>query len=411
MLRRGTQLAAAVAAVLAIGAPAASAVAPDPNPWRGFGFLNMAHQGGEDEAPSNTLFAFKSAINTRGADTLELDVNRTSDGRLVVIHDHNVNRTTEGTGRTIDLTLAQIQALDGSYAFRPPGIYDETQPDSAYPYRGMATGAVAPPAGYTADDFRISTIEEVLDAFPSTPINIEIKIPKNNSNVDDPALGVATAQALANVLNQPQYADRTDLLVVSFSDLLLNEFHSLAPDVALAPSAPGVLIAIGGGTPNPDVAAFQVPPYQGDLGVPETLLAPPPGADAHGRGYAVHVWTNGAADETDASYKRLTDLGVEGIMTSQPSQLHRFLCAAEIPRPNGTDRCPNPPVSKKKKKKCKKGFKLKKIKKKGKKKGKKPKKKCVKVKKKKKKKKKRSAASRRFQRRPRRRLASHLTLI
>jgi glycerophosphoryl diester phosphodiesterase len=37
-------------------------VAPDPNPWLQNRFLNMAHQGGEDEAPSNTLFAFKSAI-------------------------------------------------------------------------------------------------------------------------------------------------------------------------------------------------------------------------------------------------------------------------------------------------------------------------------------------------------------
>ena len=47
----------------------------------------MAHQGGEDEAPSNTLFAFKSAIRDRGADSLELDVNLSSDGQLMVIHD------------------------------------------------------------------------------------------------------------------------------------------------------------------------------------------------------------------------------------------------------------------------------------------------------------------------------------
>ena len=73
-------------------APTASAVSPDPNPWLQKRFLVMAHQGGEDEAPSNTLFAFKSAIRDRGADSLELDVNLSSDGQLMVIHDDTWTR-------------------------------------------------------------------------------------------------------------------------------------------------------------------------------------------------------------------------------------------------------------------------------------------------------------------------------
>ena len=47
---------------------------PDPNPWLEKRFLNIAHQGGEDEAPSNTMYAFKSAVNEAHADMLELDV-------------------------------------------------------------------------------------------------------------------------------------------------------------------------------------------------------------------------------------------------------------------------------------------------------------------------------------------------
>ena len=99
-------------------------------------------------------------------------------------------------------------------------------------------------------------------------------------------------------------------------------------------------------------------------------------------GYAVHVWPNGEEPESEGSYERLMNLGIDGYMASEPGRLHAFLCAREVPRPDGSDRCP--PV---KKKKCKK-----KLKKKGKgkgadaakKKGKK-KKKCKKRKKRKKK--------------------------
>ena len=86
-------LAMAVGLVMAVVfSPAASAVSPDPNPWLQKRFLVMAHQGGEDEAPSNTMFALKSSLLDRGADSLELDVNLSSDGQLMVIHDDTWTR-------------------------------------------------------------------------------------------------------------------------------------------------------------------------------------------------------------------------------------------------------------------------------------------------------------------------------
>src|SRR4029077_10575179 len=86
-------LAMAIALVMAVVfSPAASAVSPDPNPWLQKRFLVMAHQGGEDEAPSNTMFALKSAIQDRGADSLELDVNLSKDGQLMVIYDDTWTR-------------------------------------------------------------------------------------------------------------------------------------------------------------------------------------------------------------------------------------------------------------------------------------------------------------------------------
>jgi glycerophosphoryl diester phosphodiesterase len=342
----------ALTVALVGGAPSAHAVAPDPNPWLQRHFLNMAHQGGEDEAPSNTMFAFKSAIAERGADTLELDVQLTSDGHLVVIHDDTVTRTTNGPTTRPDsqirnMTLAQVQALDAGYWFRPGSYsHDPSIPPEEFIYRGIRTGEKAPPKGYSAEDFRIPTLREVLDAFPTTPINIEIKVPKvcdGGMECDQPALGVPTAQALAALLNEPAYAGRDDLIVVSFSDPLLAEFHQLdgPPYVALAPGIAGVATyALTGVPPVPDVAAFQVPPKQNGLAVPEMLLNPPPaGQDAHADGYAVHVWPNGEEPESEASYARLIALGIDGYMSSEPSRLNAFLCANGIPRPDGSDRC------------------------------------------------------------------------
>jgi glycerophosphoryl diester phosphodiesterase len=392
-------LVTAIALVMGVVlSPSASAAAPDPNPWLQNRFLNMAHQGGEDEAPSNTLFAFKSAIRDRGADSLELDVNLSSDGQLMVIHDDTWTRiactdalcpgpdsSTEAhrTGSQVnELTKDELQALDAGYWFRP-GTYahDYSLPDSAYPYRGIRTGDVPAPAGYAPRDFRLPTLEEVLDAFPHTPINIEIKMVKTpegdaggcvNDNgtpyCDDPTASIPVADALADLLDEPDYSWRTDIIVVSFSDELIDEFHSLddPPYVALAPGVDDTTaFALSGDTPDPDVAAFQVPPTQpfgtAVIDVPQLLLQT---RQAHELGYAVHVWTNGDQDETDASYQHLYDLGVDGIMSSVPSRLAAFLCANHIPRPDGSDRCPTsappaPPAQptpqpQKKKSKCKK---------------------------------------------------------
>lgn len=71
----------------------------------------LAHRGGPAHAPENTIAAFQNAIES-GADWIEMDVQQTKDGVLVVIHDETVNRTTDGTGRVEDLTLEQIRALD-----------------------------------------------------------------------------------------------------------------------------------------------------------------------------------------------------------------------------------------------------------------------------------------------------------
>lgn len=76
---------------------------------------NFAHRGYSGRYPENTMLAFRKAVEA-GADGIELDVQLTRDGVPVIIHDERVDRTTGGRGLVKDLTLAELQELDASYA-------------------------------------------------------------------------------------------------------------------------------------------------------------------------------------------------------------------------------------------------------------------------------------------------------
>ncbi len=89
------------------------------NPWvRPEKPLVIAHRGYSLVAPENTILSYRKAIEA-GADMLELDINLTSDGELVMIHDYRLERTTNGKGFVHDLTLTDIKLLDAGYQFKP----------------------------------------------------------------------------------------------------------------------------------------------------------------------------------------------------------------------------------------------------------------------------------------------------
>ena len=73
----------------------------------------FAHRGYSGKYPENTMLAFREAEKT-GADGIELDVQLTKDGEIVIIHDETLERTTTGTGWVKDHTLAELKALDAS---------------------------------------------------------------------------------------------------------------------------------------------------------------------------------------------------------------------------------------------------------------------------------------------------------
>lgn len=321
---RTLPLLALAAALVAVAALPASAAARN---WRSTPPLNIAHQGGEDEFPSNTMYAFKKALRA-GANMLELDVGVTRDNKVIVMHDTTVDSKTNGRGEVRSFTLRQIQRLDGAYWFSPRAPhYDRSRPARSYPFRGIATGKRRPPRGYRASDFRVPTLTEVLKAFPRTPINIEIK---GRTKREDLSEYLANARVLARLLKSNP---RRDLIVVSFKQEAVDLFHRLAPKIPLAPGITGSAdFLLKNVRPTRGSVVFQLPVTYDYPGLGLVTVANPTfiGA-AHKAGYAWHVWFGNGDPDAPATWRKLVDLCVDGIMTARPVALHRFLKANRSP--------------------------------------------------------------------------------
>lgn len=108
--------------------------------------INFAHRGASGDYPENTLLAFKEGIEA-GANGLELDVHKTKDGKLVVIHDEDVERTFKARGLIKDLTLDELRTL----TCRKPLFKQST-------------------------DCGIPTLEEVLDLVKQYPVTLNIEL-------------------------------------------------------------------------------------------------------------------------------------------------------------------------------------------------------------------------------------------
>jgi len=81
-------------------------------------FRIVAHRGASGHAPENTLAAISKAVEF-GADAVEVDIHQTKDGRIVVIHDSTLNRTTNGSGTIESVTFDELKKLDAGSWFHP----------------------------------------------------------------------------------------------------------------------------------------------------------------------------------------------------------------------------------------------------------------------------------------------------
>lgn len=85
--------------------------------------LIIAHRGFRARYPENTMLAFQKAIEAK-SDGIELDVHKTKDGKIVVMHDGKVDRTTNGRGKIVDMTYKEMQKLDAGKGEVPPLLDD-----------------------------------------------------------------------------------------------------------------------------------------------------------------------------------------------------------------------------------------------------------------------------------------------
>lgn len=243
--------------------------------------LNIAHRGFSDIYPQNTIIAFQKAIEL-GVDVIELDVSISKDGQVIVFHDSEVSRLTDGEGFIKDLTLSEIKKLDA-------GVKYEDR------YRGT----------------KIPTLSEAVEAIYQSGVRlcIEIKARKEDfwEGIEDKVI---------QILNNYDYLPNA--MFTSYNGQVVKVFSEMCP---------GLLVGLD---PSPE----QTESYP-----PEAILAlcAEYGANAvlfdhrfvtsqlvravHQASLQVFVWTV----NRPGKMLEMIDLSVDGIMTDSPDILKRLL--------------------------------------------------------------------------------------
>jgi len=228
-----------------------------------------AHRGASGYAPENTLRAFAVAADM-GADGVELDVQRTRDGVLVVFHDETVDRVTHGHGRIADMTLAELRQLRVDRPF--PEITDEVIP----------------------------TLEEVYTLLHDRGLrcNAELK----NSVLPYPGLE-EEAMAMAEKTGM---ADK--LLYSSFNHYSMCRIKALNPAMPCGLLYNATLVKPWDYAAGLGVDALH--PHFSELQVPEEVAA------AHALGLEINPWTV----NTEEALRAVIDAGADRIITNYPDR-------------------------------------------------------------------------------------------
>ena len=250
----------------------------------------IGHRGAAGEAPENTLLSFARALEA-GAAILESDVHLTRDAVPVLLHDDVIERTTDGRGRVVDLTLRELQALDAGHHFSPDG-------GRTYPFRGRGV--------------RVPTLSQALAAFPAARFNLELKHG-----------GAELVERVLDVIEQAGSATRSlltagdDALMTQLREAVARTSASVALGASVGEVADFLRCAIARKPPTPGPMALQVPPdFAGRPLVTREFVD-----HAHAHGLVVHVWTIDEPGEMRA----LLALGVDGIVSDFPARLAQVI--------------------------------------------------------------------------------------
>ena len=233
----------------------------------------QGHRGACAYAPENTVPAFQMALDM-GADGIECDVHLTKDGQFVICHDDKIDRTSDGKGTIVELTLEEIKANDFGAKF-----------DEKY------KGTPAP------------TLEEMLDVVKvMNPVNIEIKKFGGKYKTDE-ALNLFYA-----VLKKYDIIGNT--IVSSFDAPLIKRLKQLHPDIYTC------LLYNKRRSPAAyaqSLGCSAIHPYHKSL---KKVTVD----NAHKRGLKVNCWT---ANE-EADIRRMIEIGCDGIITNYPDRAIRI---------------------------------------------------------------------------------------
>lgn len=255
--------------------------------------LVIAHRGGRRWAPENTMAAFRKSLEL-GADGIELDVHRCASGELVVIHDHDLGRTTNGVGLIKDVTYDELARLSAGAWF-----------DEEMAFLGEQATA---PAQKTKSDQsfkgeRIPLLKDVLELVSGQVLlNIEIK----NTPVEYPGIEEDLLELLEN------YGRIDTIIVSSFDHKVMQQLHNKAPHIQIAVLADALMIDLGEYAKK--IGATYWHPYYGSIRRESV-------EEAHADGLKINAWTvNKMRDWSECAR-----WGIDGIVTDDPENLKSFL--------------------------------------------------------------------------------------
>lgn len=233
--------------------------------------LAVAHRGASQEAPENTLAAFRCALDA-AVPAVEFDVQRTRDGRLVVIHDQTLDRTTDGRGPVSALTFEELRRLDAGRWFGPA-------------FAGE----------------RVPSLDEVLDLVRGRALTLlEIK--------NGPAFYDGIESQVADALRRRDMVDGA--LVMSFDHPAVRAMREAAPEIATGIIYAARLADVVGAARAADANAVCPAWHLVTAGVV---------AEAHAAGLGVFPWTI----DQEPAMRRCLDWGVDGVTSNDVRLLAR----------------------------------------------------------------------------------------
>ena len=309
------------------------AVVPAPKNYKGENVLMkdgdlpiiVAHRGGRDEFPQNTLEAFYNAYSIDENVIMETDVNLTKDGVLILLHNELLDATTNVTGLASEWNYTDLIAQRVDFGYDNPTedtvLTGEREYFTVNGERRLPTDVTYPEGVEPRDPeiYLATTLEELLVAFPENRISVEIK--------QSGEIGLKAVAEAVRLIEKYDAFDR--VILASFHSEVFNEFkrlkkQDLVPDEFMySPGIMGIakyyiLMTLGIDSLYLDgVAVLQIPMEEYGFSFATKRLI----NVAHEHNLAVHYWT--IDDEDDM--RMLIEIGADAIMTDNPSVLKKVL--------------------------------------------------------------------------------------